>query len=151
MRNALEPPHTVAFREGFLWLPTVGMRLAPEILVLELFREAYFSSSGGARSLSDPRAQAFDPDRPELASYFNRIEAQAAAYSLRGRGKERSLDSFYAPAYPILAGMGWFRKQTDRAVREIFLSGAIGSGCALGGGVLAMFMMTSPEVVPPYG
>ena len=47
---------------GFLALPTVGMRLAPEILILELFRDVFYARERNQRTKTSELA----PDKRTL-------------------------------------------------------------------------------------
>lgn len=121
-RTAAEPkvPPIVSGR-SFAFLQTTGSRDAPEILILELFREVFFeqvSTSNGAQSLS-----------PEYSD-FSRGE-KAILYLTRGRLKKNrntSGDGFFAPVYPEQARGGWLRQKSDRAIRHHFLEGALAHG-----------------------
>lgn len=121
-----EPERLAAYSNGFLFLPTAGMRLAPELLVLELFREVCY---GGAPNADDASAHALDP----LEIDATNPEGRAVGFALRGRKLERNGSSyFYAPAYPELASLGWLRRKSDRVVRDFFLKGALAVACRTG-------------------
>lgn len=124
-----EPAREPAFKDGFLALPTTGMRLAPQVLVLELMREIAYANAGGATSSTDPKAMPLDPHLADSPLKDAPDTARAALFALKGRAKQRKAQSaFYAPAYPALAGQGWMRRKTDRVVRDFFLKGALASG-----------------------
>ncbi len=119
-----EPELHPAVQKGFLFVPTAGMRLAPEVLLLEMFREVFFREfSGSANEVQ----LAPDSEQAESNKVFTPRE-QAVLYSLRGRKKatrQSRISDFYAPAYPCLARHGWLRRRSDRVVRDFLLSGAL--------------------------
>ena len=115
-RTSQEPATT---RESFVYVPTAGMRLAPEVLVLELFREIFFKSFSGP----DGKERQLSP----LNEALNGME-EAALYALRGRKKclpQQRISDFFAPAYPCMAKYGWLRKQSDRVIKDFFIQGPI--------------------------
>lgn len=118
-RTVNEPKVHPLVRRSFFFVPSVGMRLAPELLVLELMREVFFGSACGER-------KARDLNPGETGSYSN--NERAVLYSLRGRRKETKqskVQQYFAPAYPQLAESGWFRKNSDRVVHSLLLAGPI--------------------------
>lgn len=126
-----EHPQLPAFKSGFLFVPTAGMRLAPELLVQELIREVFFGSQGGATNSSVKTRQDLDPGQLAAANFPS--EASAAIHALRGRKRQGGGQPFYAPAYPALAANAWFRTQSDRVIRDFFLGGVLASACGPGG------------------
>ncbi len=123
-RTPNEPKVHPLIRKSFVFVPTVGMRLAPEVLVLELMRELFFedfSDSMGAKSLN--------PD--EMAAnggYRISDNKRAVLYALRGRRKKTKASAtqdFFAPAYPVLAESSWLRRKDARVVNNLLLSGPI--------------------------
>lgn len=128
-RIGKEPDRAPAFKNGFLALPTAGMRLAPQVLVLELMRELAYATSGGATSATDVQAMPLDPFSEISPLRGAPLEALAALLALKGRTKQRKGQSaFYAPAYPAFAAHGWLRRKSDRVVRDFFIKGALASG-----------------------
>lgn len=124
-RTANEPKVHPLVRESFVFVPTVGMRLAPEILVLELMREVFYDRQPeGIKA-----AQEIDPEKRDgRNSYCLSDEERAVLYALRGRKKERTAATtthFFAPAYPVLAKAGWLRKSQDLLVRNFLLGGPV--------------------------
>jgi hypothetical protein len=110
-------------KKSFAFVPTAGMRLAPEVLVLELMRELFVGTahgaSGGTREL-DPEAT--------LPNHVFSDREKAVMLALRGRRKQTKgtrEGSFYAPAYPALAEFGWLGKRRERVVRNFLLSGPL--------------------------
>lgn len=129
-KNSKEPDWSPAFKDGFLRLPTSGMRLAPQVLVLEIMREVAFPKVG-ATSSENSKALPLDPTLEDGPLAGAPLPVLASLFALRGRVKERKAQSsFYAPAYPEIAAFGWMRKKTDRVVRDFFLRGALASGIA---------------------
>jgi hypothetical protein len=100
------------------------MRHAPEIMILELFREVFpkeHCESIGEKAL-DPTE--INDDR----SYYYSTEERAVLYAFRGRRrktKNAKPNPFFAPAYASLARNAWLRKKSDRVVNKLLLSGAI--------------------------
>ncbi len=66
-KTANEPKVHPMIRWSFAFVPTAGMRLAPEVLVLELMREIFFKTHygdiTGTRTLN---AEETDDERPSL-------------------------------------------------------------------------------------
>lgn len=110
---------------GFLALPTVGMRLAPEILILELFRDVFYANERNQRTQTS--ALAPDTRTPDKELVHSK-EERAIISAFRGRRKQSrqaNEDSFYAPAYPALAAHAWMAKNRERVVSVLLFNGAI--------------------------
>lgn len=114
--------------DSLVFAPTTGMRLAPEVLVFELFRELGY---GDARHDSDPRARdlAEAVEDPGLSPGERLLLATCRGRTRQGRKRGRA---FYAPAYPGLARHAWLRKKTDRTMRDYFLGGPLAHSNASG-------------------
>ena len=116
-------------RNSLVFAPTAGMRLAPEVLVFELFRELGY---GDSRNANETKAREFSDviDTPALT------EAERLLLSTcRGRQKKtraRRSQFFYAPPYLGLSRYAWLRKRTDRTMRDYFLGGPLAHQEALG-------------------
>ena len=114
---------------SLVFAPTAGMRLAPEVLVFELFRELGY---GDSRNVDEMKAREFSDviDTPSLS------EAERLLLSAcRGRQKKtraQRSEFFYAPPYLGLSRHAWLRKRTDRTLRDYFLGGALAHQEALG-------------------
>lgn len=125
-RTTNEPKVHPLVKNSFIFVPSVGMRLSPEILVLELMREVFF---GKQYNEHDPKAKDLDPDeRDEEGNYCLSERERAVLYALRGRRKKtkKSADQvFFAPAYPQLAEHGWLRKSSDRVVKFLLFAGPV--------------------------
>jgi hypothetical protein len=109
---------------GFLSVPSVGMRLAPEVLVLELFRDTFFANS----TSEQVQTRELQPDlrNQDNVLVFNPGE-RAIITSLRGRRKQTKRskeDPFYAPAYPSLARESWLSKKRERVIARLLFEGA---------------------------
>ena len=122
--SANEPKVHPLVRKSFVFVPSAGMRLAPEILVLEFFREVFFCPHYGSAG-----GKELDPDElTEEKECFYTHEERAVLNALRGR-RRKSLNgkskSFFAPAYPALARNGWLGKKRERAVVNFLLRGPI--------------------------
>jgi len=119
-----EPIVHPLLRRSFAFVATVGMRLAPEIMLLELFREVFpkeHCESTGEKVL--------DPDElRDDRSYYYSNEERAVLYALRGRRRKASnarSKPFFAPAYASLARNAWLRRKSDRVINRLLLNGAI--------------------------
>jgi len=124
-RTANEPKVHPLVRRSFVFVPSAGMRLAPEILTLELMREVFFSSHYGETT----GTRDLDPDEvdDERRYRFTNRE-RAVLHALRGRRKKSKnslAQRFFAPAYPSLAGSGWLGKNRERVICNFLLSGPI--------------------------
>jgi hypothetical protein len=122
--SANEPRVHPLVRKSFAFVPSAGMRLAPEILVLEFFREVFFVShyeSIGEKGL--------DPDElGENKKNFYTDGERAVLYALRGRRRKSpnaKTIPFFAPAYPALARKAWLRKKSERVIVNFLLGGPI--------------------------
>lgn len=124
MAGVNEPPLPQAIKRSFLFVNSVGMRIAPELLVAELSREVFCDS------VSDPETRkdrALDPDELYDNGTLDR-KSYAAAYCVRGRKKLKKQDrvnSFFAPVYPELSRFTAQRPQSDRVIKHFFLGGPI--------------------------
>ena len=124
-RTTNEPKVHPLIRKSFVFVPSAGMRLAPEILLLELMREIFFTrrygESTGSRNL--------DPDETDdERRYRFSIEERSVLHALRGRRKKSKnsiTQRFFAPAYPSLAGSGWLGKSRERVICNFLLSGPV--------------------------
>ena len=86
-RTANEPKVHSLVRKSFAFVPSAGMRLAPEVLVLELMREVFFSDFA-----SETRAKNLDPDEmDDERRYRIATNERAVLYTLRGRRKRPRL------------------------------------------------------------
>ncbi len=122
--SANEPKVHPLVRRSFAFVPTVGMRHAPEILVIEFYREVFWEHHYGATG-----AKELDPDDiNDDKSYYYTAEERAVLYTLRGRRrktKNSKTNPFFAPAYPSLAREAWLRQKSDRVINKLLLRGAI--------------------------
>lgn len=118
-RSVTEPKVPPLVHSGsFAFVQTTGNRNAPEALVLEIFREIFFS-----RVSQDGKERQLSPDSGD----FEKAE-KAVLFVARGRlklTKQTRGEGFYAPVFPEQARGGWFRKGSDRALRNHFLQGAL--------------------------
>ena len=120
--SANEPVIHPLIRRSPLFVPTAGMRLAPEVLVVELFREVFFKPHFGAKSGKD-----LDPEEKNGSFYYSTAE-RAVLYMLRGRrrkSKNAKSKPFFAPAYPTLARNCWLGKNRERVIVNFLLGGAV--------------------------
>lgn len=115
---------------SLVFAPTVGMRLAPEMLVFELFRELGY---GDARKASEAKAREFSE---AIVDGTLSTEEHLLLATCRGRQKKRSggrKDFFYAPPYLGLSQFAWLRLRSDRIMRDYFLGGPLAHQDALDG------------------
>lgn len=113
-----EPGLPRTIEKSFAFIPTAGMRSAPEELILELYREIFYDPfSGNGKTV------------PLNPSHFaGSPEQELVVYALRGRRKEKSQskrEDYFAPAYPVLAETAWLRKSADRVIRDFLFAGPI--------------------------
>ena len=123
-RTVNEPKMHPLLRRSFVFVPSAGMRLAPEILVLEFMREIFFESHFGATG-----TKTLDPDETdEERRYCFTPSERAVLYALRGRRKKTKaseIQRFFAPAYPVLARSAWLGKNRERVIKNLLLGGPI--------------------------
>lgn len=123
-RTVNEPKMHQLLRKSFVFVPSAGMRLAPEILVLEFMRELFFDSHFGATG-----TKSLDPDETnEERCYCFTPSERAVLYALRGRRKKTKgsvTQRFFAPAYPALARSAWLGKNRERVINNFLLGGPI--------------------------
>lgn len=110
--------------QGFLTVPSVGMRLAPEVLVLELYRDIFYTVDEDEQSQT--RELAPDLRSEDNAPVFT-LAQRAVISAFRGRRKQTkrsSEDPFYAPAYPGLARHAWLSRKRERVIVRLLFQGA---------------------------
>ena len=121
IENEPAPPACLG-RNSLVFAPTAGMRLAPEVLVFELFRELGY---GDSRNAEHTRAREFsDVVNTSVLSDAERLLLSTC----RGRQKQTrgpKSDFFYAPPYLGLSRHAWLRRRTDRSMRDYFLGGPL--------------------------
>lgn len=109
---------------GFLALPSVADRTAPEILILELFRDVFYANERNQKTQTT--ALAPDIRTPDKEFVYSK-EERAIISAFRGRRKlsRQAEVPFYAPAYPALAAHAWMAKNRERVVSVLLFNGAI--------------------------
>jgi len=118
-RSSYEPKVPNLIANSFAVVRTVGMREAPETLVLELFRELFYEKFSEERT-----ARQLDPAND---SSLHESEKQIL-YLARGRAKRLKRNSareYYSPAYPEQARAAWLRSNSERVVRYNLLLGPV--------------------------
>lgn len=106
---------------SFAYVPSMGSRPAPEILLLEIYREIFFQEH------SDGKAKQIDPEEANGEENYN-TEERAVLYALRGRYRTAvgvGKKPFFAPAYPTLAKEAWLRKNDARIILNFLLRGPV--------------------------
>jgi hypothetical protein len=114
-----EPAVPALISKSFVFVSTTGLREAPEILLLELFRETCFEKFSQLT-----KSAQLDPEATGMYSK----EEKAILYLTRGRAKRSKVNNFsgyFAPAYPSLARGAWLRKASDRQLRDSIFKGFI--------------------------
>ena len=114
---------------SLVFAPTTGMRLAPEVLVFELFRELGY---GDSRNADETKAREFSDviNAPFLSEGERLLLSTCRGRQKKARGGRG--DFFYAPPYLGLSRHAWLRKRTDRTMRDYFLGGPLAHQEALG-------------------
>jgi hypothetical protein len=110
--------------KGLITLPSVGMRHAPEILILELFRDIFFANSPAQAKTRELQPDMRDEDTN--AFVFGSIGQRATVAALRNRRKQNRqsrLMTFHAPAYPSLAAHAWLSKKRERVITRLLFEG----------------------------
>jgi hypothetical protein len=123
-KSANEPHVHPLVAKSFVFLPSTGMRLAPEILVLELLREVFFDSHFGSAQTKPLDPMEVDGSSTPVFS----VSERAVVSALRGRRKafhQSNAKPFYAPAYPSLARTAWLGARRERVIKNFLFSGAI--------------------------
>jgi hypothetical protein len=115
-----EPVVHPIIKRSFAFVPTAGMRLSPEILVIELMREVFYESHYENSFSKDLNPEETDDKNLNIYSDAER----AILHVLRGRRKKTS-QRFFAPAYPQLARNSWLGKKRERVIYNFLLSGPI--------------------------
>ncbi|OTP79067.1 hypothetical protein PAMC26510_06295 [Caballeronia sordidicola] len=120
-KSVFEPHVPQLFkRSRSFFVNTVGMREAPERLVVELFRELCFDA---VTPKGEKAARELLP-RDELS-----LEEKALLYAARGRSKQtrrkQPEKAYFGPLYPALARDSWPRQQAERVVAYQLLDGPI--------------------------
>lgn len=117
-----EPDWPPLLEKSFLFVPTGGMRSAPDELVLELMREIFYEK------LSEGKERKLDPENKQVPGIiqpeYSDLE-KVVLYAARGRKKlnrQSNVDTFYTPPYPQLARLAWPRKNTERVVKNFCFS-----------------------------
>lgn len=122
--TANEPGVHPLIKGSFAFVPSAGMRLSPEILVLELFREVFFADD------RRPSNKEVDPEEVEAGSQkrvFSDPE-RAFLHAMRGRRKKTKKSKtmpFFAPLYPELARQAWFGRNRERVIVNFLLQGPL--------------------------
>jgi hypothetical protein len=132
-----EPKVHSFIKDSFVFVRSAGMRLAPEVLVLELMREIFFKDHHGDSS----ETQYLDPDAEDPNGPLYTENERAVIYALKGRRKKSNASrtqSFFAPAYPHLAEHAWPGKNRERVINNFLLAGPVaqhfwGAGNTSGG------------------
>ncbi len=122
--SANEPKVHPLIKRSFIFVPTAGMRLAPEILVNEFFREVFYKDHSGARGGKD-----LNPDETgDDGKYCYSKGERAVIHALRGRrrkSRNANLKPFFAPLYPQIARNAWHGKNRERVIVNFLLRGAL--------------------------
>lgn len=105
-----------AVKNSFVFLPSAGMRVSSDDLIIELYRELFYEK------WTEGKSKRLDPEEKCEGSSVFTEEEKYSLYISRGRVKSHSTkECFYTPLYPSLARSSWLRKQSDRVIRDFFL------------------------------
>lgn len=123
--TANEPKVHPIIRKSFVFVPSAGMRLAPEVLVLELMREVFFERHyGDVSGTKDLNPEELEDDH----RYAHSDRERAVLHAMRGRRKKSKnamTQRYFAPAYPQLARQGWLGKNRERVINSFLLAGPL--------------------------
>jgi hypothetical protein len=129
--SEINEPSMHRLAQGFIAPSSVAMRLAPEVLLLELFREVFF----GVKRRGEAQRRAAQELHPDILTENGHLRfsegERAVIYSLEGRRKRtkrKSKDNkdpaFYAPAYPSIARAAWLGENRERTVGRLLFEEA---------------------------
>ena len=110
--------------ESLVHTPTTGMRVAPEVLVFELFRELGYGDSRSSNP-NESRAQDYSDSIQEGRISDSERLLLNTCRGRRKNSRSRREEFFFAPPYLGLAKHAWFRKNSDRTIRDYFLGGPL--------------------------
>jgi hypothetical protein len=114
-----EPRVPPILGDSFVSIGTPGMRVAPEILVLELMREIFYE-----RPVAIGTSTNMNPHDLQGASLEEIVTLEAARGRIR-RAANVGAKPYYMPLYPEQARNAALRKNTDRVLRNNFLQGPL--------------------------
>lgn len=121
-----EPKLYDIFKKSFVFLPSAGARYAPELLILELFRELFYQYQYDNSNPKNKKANtALKPGlNPDL--FVDRNE-RILLQVFKGRKKRISQQGgeYYAPPYPSLARKAWFGANRERIIKNFLLEGPL--------------------------
>lgn len=124
-RTTNEPKVHSLVRKSFIFVKSAGMRLAPEVLILELMREVFFEQHHGRTT----GIQYLDADqKAENNDYLFTDKERAVLHALRGRRKKSKTahaKSFFPAVYPTFANHGWLGKNRERVIHNFLFSGLV--------------------------
>lgn len=118
-RGKNEPRVPPTLGDSFVSIGTPGMRVAPEILVLELMREIFYE-----RPVANATSTNMDPADLEGSSLEEVVTLEAARGRIR-RAANVAAKPYYMPLYPEQARNAALRVKTDRVLRNNFLQGPL--------------------------
>jgi len=120
-----EPPTHHLISNSFVFVPSAGMRLAPEILLLELFREVFYQSHSENGKTKD----LFPNEKTDDQTYYYNNGERAVLYALKGRRKKTKQSKnqpFFTPAYPELARNAWLGNKRERIIVNFLFGRSVG-------------------------
>lgn len=125
-RTTNEPKVHSLVRKSFVFVKSAGMRLAPEVLTLELMREVFFKQHhGGTTGI---RYLDADQKAENNGNYLFTSKERAVLHALRGRRKKSKTahaKSFFPAVYPTFAKHGWLGKNRERVIHNFLFSGLV--------------------------
>ena len=120
-----EPVFHPLIRNSLFYVKSTGMRLAPEVLLLELMRELIVGPIFNENKKEQHLSPKLVDDKGNKV--FNDNE-KAVLYAMKGRRKQNKnsrQENFYAPVYPYFASYGWTRRNSERVAFNFFLQGPL--------------------------
>lgn len=124
-QHANEPKVHRLLEKSFAYVQSAGMRLAPEVLILEFMRELCWENHIGDVAKGIPLVP-WARDRSGEPVYST--AEQAVINALKGRRKKSKAaneERFFAPAYPQLTRYAWIGRKRERVIRNFLLNGPI--------------------------
>ena len=108
---------------SFVFLRTLGMRSAPEVLMLEIYREFFY------KKVPADNFRGINPDEEDKnGEPIYPKHVQAVLHAVRGRkrkaGKKHE-GHYFLPAYPSLAQNAWFRQREAPIISSFLLEGHV--------------------------
>jgi len=120
--NATECGWHKSIQGSFLFMPSAGVRMSSDDLVIELYREVFFEKRSEGANL-----KRIDPEETqEDGTPAFEEDEKKSLYMSRGRKKKTARakisEDFYMPLYPSLARRSWLRQGSERGIKRYLLN-----------------------------